>query len=179
MRHRITAFGVSTAFLFVCIGVVVAMTLFSGCATMNKLLGVKDYYTIDIPMGDKVVVTHIPNDVKEFFSENAYGFPFFTSHKIYAMRYWVAGSDFICDYWGELWTGKDILIVLWDKHGIFVKGWIYDKGIPVKAYEETVMDLLAEITGQEEVKGESVWLNELEKQSEDAAKETDDIIVNW
>ena len=169
MRHRITAFGVACAFLVCCV-LMVGVMAFSGCAT------VKDYYTVDISMGDKVIATHFPNDVKEFFSENAYGFPFFTSHKIYAIRYWVTGSDFICDYWGELRTGKDIMIILWDEYGTFVKGWIYnDKGIPVKAYEETVMDLLDEIIGQKEVKGDSVWLNELEKQSEDAAKETDDI----
>ena len=150
MRHRITAFGVACAFLVCCVLMVGVMATFSGCAT------IKDYYTIDIVMGDKTIATHIPNEVKEFFSDKAYGFPFFTGSKVYGMRYWVKGSDFICDYWGELWTGKDILIVLWDEHGTFVKGWIYnEKGIPVRAYEETVMDLLDELRALV-LKGDSI-----------------------
>ena len=146
---------ISFAVMFLILAVL-ALCFAPGCATMNKILGVKDYYTIDMPIEDKTIATHIPNDVKEFFSEHAYGFPFFTSNKIYRMRYWVKGSDFICDYWGELWTGKDIMIVLWDEHATFVKGWIYnDKGIPIKAYEETIIYLLDEIRGPV-LKGDSV-----------------------
>ena len=156
MRHRITAFGVACAFLVCCVLMVWGMATFSGCATMNKIL-VKDYYTKDIPMGDKLITTHIPNEVKEYLSEGAWGLVIYESARYYTIRYGIKGNDFICDYWGELWTGKDIMLIIWDKHGIFVKGWIYnDKGIPVKAYKETVMDLLHEIIGQEEVKGDSV-----------------------
>lgn len=156
MRYRITAFGVACAFLVCCIVALWVAATSSGCATMNKVL-VKDYYTKDIPMGDKLVTTHIPNEVKEYLSEDAWGLVIYESARYYAIRYGITGTDVICDYWGELWTGKDIVFVMWDKHGTFVKGWIYDdKGIPVKADEETIRDLLAELIGQKQVKGDSV-----------------------
>ena len=175
MRHRITAFGVACAFLVCCI-LMVGLMAFSGCATMNKLLGVKDYYTIEMYVQGRTVPTHFPNEIKNFKFEDARFMLIFNDYSHAALRYWIEDPVLFCDHWMEAYTGKDIMLIIWDEHGTFVKGWIYnDKGIPVKAYEETVIDLLHEIIGQEEVKGDSVWLNELEKQSEDAAKETDDI----
>ena len=159
MRHRITAFGVACAFLVCCIVAIWALMTFSGCATMNKLLGVKDYYTIDMYMAGTTmpIPTHLPNEVKEFKLEEANGWLVFNSLQGGAIRYRVKGSSFFCDHWIKPYTGKDIMIIVWDEHGTFVKGWIYnEKGIPVKAYEETVMDLLYDIIGQEEVKGDSI-----------------------
>lgn len=157
--RSITAFGLSTAFLFVCIVVVYILMAFSGCATMNKLLGVKDYYTIDMYLQGRTVPTHFPNEVKEFKLEEGRFVVLFNDCCHAALRYWVEGTDFHCDHWMEVYTGKDIMLIIWDKHGTFVKGWIYDeKGIPIKAYEETVMDLLYEITGvtEEQLESDSV-----------------------
>ena len=158
MKHRITAFGVACAFLVCCV-LMVGVMAFSGCATMNKLLGVKDYYTIDMYIigTPTPIPTHLPNEVKQFKLEEANGWLVFNSPQAGVIRYGVEGIEFFCDHWIKPYTGKDIMLIIWDKHGTFVKGWIYnEKAIPVKAYEETVMDLLYEIIGQKEVKGDSV-----------------------
>ena len=153
MRHRITAFGVAWAFLICCIVAVWVMTIFSGCAT------VKDYYTIEMYMAGTTmpIPTHFPNEIKDFKFEDTRFILIFNDYCHVALRYWIEDPVLFCDHWMEAYTGKDIMLIIWDEHGTFVKGWIYnDKGIPVKAYEETVMDLLYDITGQEEVKGDSV-----------------------
>lgn len=147
-KHLSTLIALAVALIF----------LVSGCATMNKILGVKDYYTIDMYLGDGTVIpTNLPNEAKEFKLEDANGVLIFLNEKAGALRYWVKGSDFFCDHVIERYTGKDIMLVIWDKYGTFIKGWIYnEKAIPIRAYEETVMDLVCEIIGQTELQGDSV-----------------------
>lgn len=121
--------------------------LVSGCVTFTKWY--QDYSTVDMYLNDGTrVPTNIPNGAKEWLdNDEAYFFVLFGQHDICAIRYWVAGNDLFCDQWTEYYTGKDILIVVWDLEGEFIKGWIYNnQAIPIRAKEEVIIKLLHEIT---------------------------------
>lgn len=131
----IIALGVALAFIVViALGVTV-----SGCATLNKVLGIKDYYTIDMYMADGTPMpTNFPNEWPIFEEENSTCMPSPVSPNIYMIMCFIEGNELLYQQFIEYHTGRDIALIISGKDGTF-KGWIYDdKGIPVKANKETV-----------------------------------------
>ena len=129
-KHLSTIIALGVALVFIV----------SGCATFNHLLGIKDYYTIDMYMADGTPIpTNFPNEWPNFEKESrvrcTYG-PAFPN--IYMAIYSIDCNDLLYQQFIEYRTGRDIALIISGKDGTF-KGWIYDdKGIPVKADKETV-----------------------------------------